>query len=116
MRQPGSSSSRRYADYGHMPHTTASSNARGNHTPSGSSHRHTPDVVVENSSDHSTGYRNNYHTAMNSVHSSDIGGSDSPGGKGQASNPNRSDIPPGTRRKGSHDPVCIHVHIKLHCL
>ena len=92
MRQPGtSSSSRRYADYGHMPH-------RGNHTPSS---RHTPDVVIDNC-DHNPSSNNHYQTAMNNI----LVSGDSPSTVGSAaSNPNRSDVPPGARRKGSFDPV-----------
>ncbi|XP_019853705.1 PREDICTED: MAP/microtubule affinity-regulating kinase 3-like isoform X1 [Amphimedon queenslandica] len=91
MRQPGtSSSSRRYADYGHMPH-------RGNHTPSS---RHTPDVVIDNC-DHNPSSNNHYQTAMNNI----LVSGDSPSTvSSAASNPNRSDVPPGARRKGSFDP------------
>ena len=107
MRQPGSSSHRRYADYGHMPHTGSS---RGSHTPTSNS-RTNPDVVIENidrttSRDHHD--RNHYTTAMNSIHHNSMGGGDSSGSPsnklGTASNPNRAEIPPG-RRKGSYDPV-----------
>ena len=104
MRQPGtSSSSRRYAEYGHMPH-------RGNHTPSS---RHTPDVVVDNC-DHPPPSSNHYQTAMNNI----LVSNDSPSnvvGSG-ASNPNRSDMPPGTRRKGSFDPVSSQLHLHELCL
>ena len=114
MRQPGSSSHRRYADYGHMPHSGTS---RGSHTPTNNSR--TPDVVIENtdrttSRDHHD--RNHYTTAMNSIHHNSMGVGDnsgSPSNKlGNASNPNRAEIPP-TRRKGSYDPVSYLIVVNI---
>lgn len=117
MRQPGSSSHRRYADYGHMPHTGGT---RGNHTPS----RAPPDVVVDNSErkdhydrsynyDHS--YKDHYDRSSKDHHDRNhyvpplttTSSSESPNVKlGTASNPNRSDMPP-SKRKGSYDPVSV---------
>lgn len=99
MRQ--TTSHRRYGDYGQMPHGSS----RGNHTPTGNS-RGTPDVVVENTEHSSRDHhiRHNHITsASNNIQPTHLSMEDSPIGRG-GSNPNRSEIPPGGKRKGSYDP------------
>ncbi len=87
MRQPGTS--KRYADYGHMPRSHAH--------PHGHSHR-TPEVVVNSTG---SGRGDEGEEPMGSdqrdMHAVDIMA-------GTAHNPNRADIPH-TKRKGSYDPV-----------
>ena len=100
MRQ--TTSHRRYGDYGQMPHGSS----RGNHTPTGNS-RGTPDVVVENTEHSSRDHhiRHNHITsASNNIQPTHLSMEDSPIGR-SGSNPNRSEIPPGGKRKGSYDPV-----------
>jgi MAP/microtubule affinity-regulating kinase len=102
MRQPGNAH-RRYAEYGQMPYT--SSGSRGNYTNgsgSGASSRNTPEVIVN-----TTSSDQNHYGGMSL--DTTVGGPEIPTTSsklGNASNPNRSDIPPpNSKRKGSYDPV-----------
>ena len=120
-----------------------SGSTRQSHTPTTSS-KMTPDVVVENadrirgtdhyhsdrhhhghghSSSHSShGNHGNHGTQSNHISSASnhvqpmhLSLDEGPG-INNAANPNRSEIPPASRRKGSYDPVSLeHVHFISVC-
>lgn len=102
MRHPGSST-RRYAEYGHMPQSNSS--GRGGTTIS----KGTPDVVIHNSDHGQENHERDMHfpAGVNNMRSPPAVDRTSSGSKlSNAANPNRADIP-ASRRKGSYDPVSL---------
>ena len=108
MRHPGSSS-RRYADYAHMPQSNSS--ARGTN----SSSKGTPDVVIHNSDHGQENHERDSHfsAGVNHLRSPPAVDRTSSGSKlSNAANPNRADIP-ASRRKASYDPVSLELELTL---